>query len=291
MLCLTDSESRALDISGWSWPVGVIRTIDETTKEFSFRIPLASLFGVFADYKNVLMGKQKIKLVRARHDDNCYKSSGDKKATITIKTVELKVRHIYPSDSAKLSLLDEISKNKSIFIPFRNWEIHELPALRTTKRDIWTVKTMSERARYVIVFFMNDRKDNFKKDCTYFDNLNITDVKLYLNSEVYPYESLNLNFSNRQYTEAYRMYTEFQKTYLGKQSSEPLLDFTAFANRALFVIDCTKQNESLKSATIDVKLEFQSSANFSAESRAFCLIIHDRVLEYQALTGQVKDIL
>lgn len=269
----------------------VIRTVDDNTKEFNFRIPLALLFGVFADYKNVLMGKQKIKLVRARHDDNCYKSSGDKKAAITLKTVELKVRHIYPSDAVKLRLLDEIAKNKSIFIPFRNWEIHELPALRTTKKDIWTVKTMSERARYVIVFFMNARKDNFKKDCTYFDNLNITDVKLYLNSEVYPYESLNLNFSNRQYTEAYRMYTEFQKTYLGKQYSEPLLDFIAFKNRALFVIDCAKQNEALKSTTIDVKLEFQSSENFSADSRAFCLIIHDRVLEYQALTGQVRDLL
>ena len=111
-------------------------------------------------------------------------STGTKKATITLNTVELKVKHVYPIDSVKLRLLDDIAKNKSIFIPFRNWELHELPALRKTLRDIWTVKTMTERARYVIVFFMTDLKDNPQKDCTYFDNLDITDGKLYLNTEV-----------------------------------------------------------------------------------------------------------
>lgn len=294
LLCLNDQESRALEIAGWNWPSGVLKTLESTTNEFNIRIPLSFLLGVFADYKNVIMGKQKIKLVRARHDDNCYKNvtaNGDKKAAITLKSIELKVRHIYPSDAIKLRLLDDIAENKPIFIPFRNWEIHELPALKTTKKDIWTVKTMSERARYVIVFFMDNRKDNFKSDCTYLDNLNITDVKLFLNSEVYPYESLNLNFNNRQFTEAYRMYTEFQKSYLGKPTSEPLMDFAAFAKRTLFVIDCSKQNESIKSATVDVKLEFQSSENFSNDARAFCIIVHDRILEYQALTGQVRDLM
>ena len=190
-----------------------------------------------------------------------------------------------------MRLLDDIAKNRSIFIPFRNWELHELPALRKTLRDFWTVKTMTERARYVIVFFMTDRKDNPTKDCTYFDNLDITDVKLHLNAEVYPYENMNLNFKNRLFTEAYRMYTEFQKAYLSKQFSEPLLSFSDFASRCLFVIDCSKQNEALKSNAIDVKLEFQSSKNFPDNSRAFCIIVHDRVIEYQALTGQVRDLL
>ena len=291
MLCLTENESRGLDMAGWIWPFTTQKTIDETTKEFSFRLPLSFLFGVFADYKNVLMGRQKLKLVRARHDDNCYTSTGTKKATITLSSVELKVKHVYPSDAVKLRLLDDIAKNKPIFIPFRNWELHELPALRKTSRDIWTVKTMTERARYVIAFFMTGRKDNFKKDCTYFDNLNITDVRLYLNAEVYPYENMNLNFENRIYTEAYRMYTEFQKNYYGKQTSEPLLNFEHFASRCLFVVDCSKQNEALKSNAIDVKLEFQSSKNFPDDSRAFCIIVHDRVLEYQALSGQVRDLL
>ena len=59
---------------------------------------------------------------------------------------------------------------------------------------------MTERARYVIVFFMKSRKGYHQKNCTYFDNLDYTDVKLYLNTEVYPYENMILNFKNRLFT-------------------------------------------------------------------------------------------
>ncbi len=289
LLCFNEQESKALDIAGWSTP---LKTLNETTKDFNLLIPLNFLLGVFADYTSAVMGKQKLKLVRARNDDNCYVNlTGNKKATITISTIELRVKHIYPNDVLKLQLLEEISKNKPIFFGFRDWEIHELPAMRNTKKDVWTVKSMSEKARYVIVFFQTDRKDNYQKDVTYFDNVNITDIKLYLNSEVYPYESLNLNFDNRQYTEVYRMYTEFQKSYMGKTYAEPLLDFTSFANRCMFVIDCSKQNEALKSSTIDVKLEIQSSENFPKDTRAYCIIVHDRVLEYLPLSGIVRSLI
>jgi len=33
---------------------------------------------------------------------------------------------------------------------------------------------------------------------TYFDHCNLTNVKLYLNSEFYPYDDLNLNFNKRR---------------------------------------------------------------------------------------------
>lgn len=297
LLCLNEQESNSLNTAGWSWPSGTMSTFVKKAGtgndgDFNLLIPLHYLFGIFSDYKNVIMGKQKIKLVRARNDENCYiNATGNKKAAIVISSIELRVKHIYLNDAIKLKLFDEIGKNKAIFMPFRSWEIHELPALRKTKKDIWTVKSMSERARYVIVFFHEDRKDNLSKDCTYFDNLNIIDVKLFLNSETYPYEPMNLNFNNCQYAEIYRMYTEFQKSYLGKVYSEPLLNFTKFASRALFVIDCSKQNEALKSSTTDVKIEFQSSNTFSDNTRAYCIIVHDRVLEHMPLTGNVRTLM
>ncbi|XP_030762224.1 uncharacterized protein LOC115887041 [Sitophilus oryzae] len=251
LLCLNQNESTALDVAGWNWPSGAVKSYEPETDNFK----------------------------------------GNKKADITILNIELRVKHIYPNDSVKLKLFEAISKDKPIFIGFRKWEIHELPALRQARKDVWTVKAASERARYVVVFFQEDRKDNYKADGTYFDNLKITDVKLYLNSEAYPYESLDLNFKTRQFTKAYSMYTDFQKSYLGKINSEPLLDFTAFASRALFVIDCSKQNEALKSNVIDVKLEFESSENFPENTRAFCIIIYDRVMEYLPLSGHVRTLI
>ena len=79
------------------------------------------------------------------------------------------------------------------------------------------------------------------------------------------------------------MYCRFQTVYYGKEA-KPLLSKTEFLNDApLVVIDCSKQNELLKTGPVDVRVEFESHANFPAETTAYCLIIHDRVVDYSCL--------
>ncbi|EZA55663.1 hypothetical protein X777_04305 [Ooceraea biroi] len=46
------------------------------------------------------------------------------------------------------------------------------------------------------------------------------------------------------------------------------------------VIDCSRQSESVKTATVDVRLEFDCMEDIPANTTAYCLIIHDRVVEY-----------
>jgi len=48
----------------------------------------------------------------------------------------------------------------------------------------------------------------------------------------------------------------------------------------LLVIDCVRQNEFIKSATVDVRKEFDCKENVLANTTAYCLILHDRVVEY-----------
>jgi hypothetical protein len=38
-------------------------------------------------------------------------------------------------------------------------------------------------------------------------------MKLYLNSQSYPYENLNLDYRHNQYALAYDMYARFQQSY------------------------------------------------------------------------------
>jgi len=39
---------------------------------------------------------------------------------------------------------------------------------------------------------------------------------------------------------------------------------------------------------VDVRVEFESHANFPAETTAYCLIMHDRVVDYSPLSGDVN---
>ncbi|CAG9816534.1 unnamed protein product [Phaedon cochleariae] len=179
-------------------------------------------------------------------------------AKITIESINLKVPHLTPNDDIKLQLLTRIKADESMMIPFRRWELHELPALtQGSTIEIWSVKTCSalDSPRYVIVFFQTKKADNLHEDVTLFDNANIKSIRLALNSDYYPQERMLLDFSRDQYADAHFNYTEFNKSYHNCQEKRSLVNFAEFKSRPMFVIDCSRRhlgqevnnNESIKS--------------------------------------------
>ena len=88
------------------------------------------------------------------------------------------------------------------------------------------------------------------------------------------------------------MYARFRKSYYGNDCLETLLNVTTFLEKGPFVvIDCSRQNESIKSATVDVRLEFECRDNVPANTTAYYLILHDRVIEYCSLSNVVRKIM
>jgi len=80
----------------------------------------------------------------------------------------------------------------------------------------------------------------------------------------------------------------FCKNYYGYDYLEPNQTVTSFRYNGPFVIiDCSRQNESIKSATVDVHVEFDCKENVLT---AYCLIIHARVVQYNPLTNVVRKI-
>ncbi|CAG9820765.1 unnamed protein product [Phaedon cochleariae] len=137
-------------------------------------------------------------------------------AKIKIESISLKVPHLTPNDNIKLQLLPRIKADEPMLIPFRRWELHELPALtQGSTIEIWSVKTCSALGspRYVIVFFQTKKSDNIHEDMTLFDNANMKSMRLALNSDFYPQERMQLDFSKNQYADAHFNYTEFNRSY------------------------------------------------------------------------------
>ncbi|EZA52058.1 hypothetical protein X777_09193 [Ooceraea biroi] len=87
------------------------------------------------------------------------------------------------------------------------------------------------------------------------------------------------------------MYARFYKSYYGGNHDEVFLPIDRFGFCGPFaVIDCSRQSESVKTATVDVRLEFDCMEDIPANTTAYCLIIHDRVVEYSPLTNVVRRI-
>jgi len=131
------------------------------------------------------------------------------------------------------------------------------------------------------------------RDVSIFDNCNLTNAKLYLNSEFYSYDDLNVDFSKNRYAILFDMYERFRKAYYGYDYYETLLTVITFlTNRLFVVIDCSRQNEFIKSATVDVRIEFNCKENVPANTTiVYCLILHDCVVEYCPLFNVVRKIM
>ena len=200
--------------------------------------------------------------------------------------------YVVASYSNKIRLLDFVGKDRPIVMRFRTWELYEYPLLTITSRQVWTVKTSNqlEKPRFVILGFQTNRKDQKAVNASRFDHCNLTNAKLFLNSQSYLYGNLNLDVNNNQFAMLYDIYNNFQNTYCGKYS-EPMLKKSQYLTYApLIVIDCSKQNESLKSAPVDIRLEFKAKENFPGGTSAYCLILHDRIVQYSPVSGDVQKL-
>ncbi|KAJ8915708.1 hypothetical protein NQ315_000642 [Exocentrus adspersus] len=211
--------------------------LDNASHVFSGRLPLKYLMGFAEDYtRGVINAKQELVLIIARSFKNSYIGEAD--ANIEIDKIEWKIRHIVPEDRQKLKLLNRNNKGGHSAIAkmvYRMWDLYELPSLRKTSSDIWAIKITKslERLRYIIVRFQNaDNSDNRSNDVTQFTNADINSIRLYLNSEVYPYERWNLDFENKLDSAAYYAYENFQRSYYDKDMVEPMMDITEFRNSA-----------------------------------------------------------
>ena len=201
--------------------------------------------------------------------------------------------YIVLSYQYRLSLLNYLNTDPEIAVGFRSWDLYEYPILPQSSKHIWTVKTSSqlEKPRFVILGFQTNRNNQAKANASHFYHCKLRNVKLYLNSQSYPYGNLNLDFGTNTYSLAYEMFKNFQTNYYGKDVSETIIrkkDFKEFA--PLTVIDCSKQYESLKYAPVDIRIEFESKDSFPAQTSAFCLILHDSIIHYKPISGEVKKL-
>lgn len=294
MVSFNPLHSKNLLTSGWGLNEECQVILDKTSHVFSGKLPLKYLMGFAEDYlKGVLNVKQELIMVLSRSYVNCY--VGQVEATINVNKIEWKVRHIVPEDREKLKLLSRINKggnNAQVNIAYRMWDLYELPALRETTSDIWALKTSTslEKPRYLILSFINaDSLDNYKKNAIDFINAGIRDIRVYLNSSVFPYERWNLDFSKKLYGPAYYAYENFQRSYYNRQDYSPLLDLEEFFQNPVFVIDSSQQaDNNIKNSTVDIKIEFETRNKFAKNIKVFALVLHDAFLSYNALDGSVR---
>ncbi|XP_071649915.1 uncharacterized protein [Temnothorax longispinosus] len=173
---------------------------------FNFCVPLNLLLGFCEDYKRVVINaRHELILIRSRTDNNCLLGSLALEPTVKLLKIQWRMPHVVLSEVNKLSMLRALENGRYLSMGFRSWDLYEYPLLQNTTKHSWAIKTATqlEKPRYVVFALQTGRKNVMSADTSRFDDCKLTNVKLYLNSEVYPYDDLNLDFGKHRWAILY----------------------------------------------------------------------------------------
>lgn len=283
---------------------------------FSGIIPLSHILGFAEDYKKILLNcTQSLICTRSSSDINVLRlfikkdstsdayelvkstdtSDADKEKLSTVSIRLTKVVWNMPiikvTEKEQLKLLRVLDSKKPIYCAHRNWELCEYPFVPQNKSFSWTVKTCNnfQKPRYVIVGFQTDRKNDTTKSMSEFDHCNLTNLKVYLNSEVYPYNDLRCNFECKLFSLLFSHYVNFQKSYYDRPWCSPLVNKKQFLKLIpIAVIDVSKQNDTITVSSFDLRIEIEAATAFPANTTAYALVISDNVFTYTPFDGTVR---
>ncbi|XP_025205943.1 zinc finger MYM-type protein 1-like [Melanaphis sacchari] len=145
--------------------------------------------------------------------------SNNDEVRIALHNTESYTLPLKVNDREKIRLLKVINNQKPLTCAFRSWELCEYPFLPQNTSHSW---------------------------------------KVYLNSEVFPYEDFQSDFTKNKMTTLYHAYTEFQKSYYGYNDVTPLLNRSDFKNLSpIIVVDMSRQNDNVKMSTVDLRIELE----------------------------------
>ena len=187
-----------------------------------------------------------------------------------------------------------MQSNKKLPINFRSWEMYTHPSVPSCTDWTWSIRSCAatERPLFVLAVFQTAKKDDFSKDASEFDHVNVTSAKLFLNSEFYPAENNHFDFDKKKFSLAYRDFCNFQRSYFHEDAETQLIMPTTFLERyPVLVFDSSVGEEILRISPIDIRINFTFEKNVPANTSVYAIIITERSFAYSPFTGLVEKII
>ena len=278
--------------TGWN-----VRRLDITGSDprgtFSFRIPLSHIFGFCEDYDKVVYGlKHNLTLTRNDDNDAIFRAANDAAGNavaagkIILSKISWFMPHVTPADKDKMELYKIIERKEKIPVGYRMIQCDSATIPQATSFS-WrlSVKSSPEVPRFIIVGFQTDKSGDQLTNPSLFNNVNVSNIYVMLNSTRYPTTDYNISFLSQKYSRVYGDAAEFRSKFynMDELKSNPNITPSAFKTLyPLFLFDVSKQSEKLKYSTTDIQIKMHFSANVPANTQAYAVIISDRLINFQS---------
>jgi len=247
---------------------------------FEFHIPLSHIFG-FAEYKKVIYGmKHTLTLTRGSDTAALYRSATPPDGKVDITNISWHMPQIQMTPEYLTAMRSIVEQKLTLPLAFRA-RTSEQTAVTQTQNFTWRLSVTGgvEKPRWIIIGFQTDKMDTQQQNPAVFNNLNLKNAYVTLNSERYPMNDVTTNFGKNEYMKLYTMFDDFKKDYYGIDSLVGGTQVNVAAFKSLFpiiVFDVRRQNETLKTAVMDIQVKFEFGTAVPANTTAYSVIISDR---------------
>ena len=264
---------------------------------FSFKIPLKYIFGFCEDYDKIVYGlKHTLTLTRNNDKDAIFKSNqraGNPAVDIvvdgvvTITKISWFMPHVTPADKYKMELYKIIERKEKIPVGYRMLQCDSASVLENSTSFSWrlSVKSSPEVPRYIIVGFQTNKIGNQKTNPSLFDNVNVSNIYVMLNSMRYPTVDYNIDFGKNRFSRVYGDAADFRSKFFNMDELISNPNFTPLEYRnlyPLFLFDVSKQSEKLKYSTTDIQIKMHFKEVIPANTQVYGVIISDRLINFQS---------
>ena len=254
---------------------------------FSFRVPLKHIFGFCEDYDKILYGmKQTLTLVRKSDNDAVFRDNAASAGKITLEKVSWFMPYVLPADAEKFQLYKIIEAKTSLPVAYKKRQCDSITVPQSTSFT-WrlSVKSSPEKPRYIIVGFQTGKDGDQLQNPAIFDNVNLRNMYVMLNSTRYPAVDYQIDFTKQQFSRAYGDAAIFRSKFYHMDELVSNPDITPSDYKTLFplfVFDVSKQSERLKTSVTDIQIKAQFNDNVPADTEAFAVVISDNMVNFQS---------
>ena len=265
---------------------------------FSFRIPLKHIFGFCEDYDKIVYGlKHTLTLTRNNDDNAIFKTNTNNGAVPPVDNVaDAEVRlskiswfmpHVMPADKYKMELYKIIERKEKIPVGYRMIQCDNALIPENSTSFSWrlSVKSSPEVPRFIIVGFQVNRIGNQKTNPSTFNDVNIRNIYVMLNSTRYPTTDYNISFVEGRFSRVYGDVANFRTKFFNMDEliSNPNINASEYGSLyPLFLFDVSKQSEKLKYSTTDIQVKAYFNEGIPLNTQIYGVIISDRLINFQS---------
>ena len=196
---------------------------------------------------------------------------------ITLSKISWFMPHVTPADKDKMELYKIIERKEKLPVSYRMIQCDTASVPQATSFS-WrlSVKSSPEVPRFIIVGFQTNKSGNQEANPSIFDNVNVSNIYVMLNSIRYPTADNNISFLAQKISRVYGDVAEFRSKF-------GWFDITDYRNLyPLILFDVSKQSEKLKYSITDIQIKMHFSANVPANNQAYAVTISDRLINFQS---------